>query len=227
MRLQHTLPRVAFLLGSLAAFVLAASQPWLALAQDTWEVGRIVGLHEGTCIRTGPGSSFRAHTRVPEDDWAVMVIDGPRRAEGKEWFDTSREAAGDPSGGTGWVDRSQTDICPADSPAPPPNRGEGDPIKRLRDWWRAQTALVKWLVAVVVMAVVISSWRALSATAFRMLGFFISGIILYLLANVTRHYWQPTWSSWLGQDAPDLALLVALVPVVSWLVGKLRSGMRR
>ena len=68
-----------------------------------WNVGMTIGLRAGTCIREGPGLNYRAHTRVPEDNWTVMVIDGPRQATGKTWYDTSRKAAGDPSGGTGWV----------------------------------------------------------------------------------------------------------------------------
>jgi len=65
-----------------------------------------------------------SHTHVPEDNWAVMVIDGPRIADGAIWWDTSRRAAGDPSGGTGWVrmDQNDTDcFSPAPNPMPAPN----------------------------------------------------------------------------------------------------------
>jgi len=72
-------------------------------------VGNIVYLCEGTLIREGPGNNYYAHTAVPEDDWAVMVIDGPRFADGQVWWDTSRAAAGDPSGGTGWVSVQQAE----------------------------------------------------------------------------------------------------------------------
>jgi len=54
----------------------------------------------------------------------VMVIDGPRIADGAIWWDTSRRAAGDPSGGTGWVrmDQNDTDcFSPAPNPMPAPN----------------------------------------------------------------------------------------------------------
>jgi hypothetical protein len=98
--------------------------------QEDWQVGRIVGLRAGVCIREGPGTAYRAHTQVPEDNWAVMVIDGPRVADGAIWWDTSRRAAGDPSGGTGWVrmDQTDTNCFPSLSdPAPVPN-----PLPELR-----------------------------------------------------------------------------------------------
>ncbi len=72
-----------------------------------WGVGNIVGLCEGTKIHHGPGLAF--HTVVPEDDWAVMVIEEPRIVNGEIWWNTSRFAAGDPSGGTGWVSQSQAE----------------------------------------------------------------------------------------------------------------------
>lgn len=78
---------------------------------DTWARGNIVGLCKGTEIRTGPGKSYRVHTIVPENDWAVKLIDGPRYADGEEWWDTSRREAGDPSGGTGWVSKRQATGC--------------------------------------------------------------------------------------------------------------------
>lgn len=87
---------------------------------DEWGVGNIVGLCRGTEIREGPGFGYRVHTIVPEDNWAVKIIDGPRYVDGEEWWDTSRRAAGDPSGGTGWVYRRQAESCRAPAPTPPP-----------------------------------------------------------------------------------------------------------
>ena len=52
----------------------------------------------------GPGLNYRAHTRVPEDNWTVVVSDGPRTSGGKVWYDTSRKAAGDPSAAQGGCD---------------------------------------------------------------------------------------------------------------------------
>ena len=83
----------------------------MAAAQNTWAVGQIVGLCKGTHIRHGPGYSYDYHTIVPENDWAVKVIDGPRVVDGKTWWDTSRREAGDPSGGTGWVEQGEADSC--------------------------------------------------------------------------------------------------------------------
>jgi len=89
-------------------------------AADTWARGNIVGLCKGTEIRTGPGKGYRVHTIVPENDWAVKLIDGPRYADGEEWWDTSRKAAGDPSGGTGWVSKRQATACKTVPPTQPP-----------------------------------------------------------------------------------------------------------
>ena len=87
---------------------------------DGWAIGNIVGLCRGTEIREGPGFGYRVHTIVPENDWAVKIIDGPRYADGEEWWDTSRREAGDPSGGTGWVYRRQAESCRTPTATPPP-----------------------------------------------------------------------------------------------------------
>ena len=105
------------LLASLASFGVLGNTPVRA---DDWAIGNIVGLCRGTEIREGPGFGYRVHTIVPEDNWAVKIIDGPRYADGEEWWDTSRRAAGDPSGGTGWVYRRQAESCRSPTPTPPP-----------------------------------------------------------------------------------------------------------
>jgi len=86
---------------------------------DDWRVGNIVGLCQGTEIREGPGFGYRVHTIVPENDWAVKIIGGPRYADGEEWWDTSRREAGDPSGGTGWVYKRQATACKTPTAVPP------------------------------------------------------------------------------------------------------------
>ncbi len=105
-----------FMLILLALLPAAIGPPWARA--DDWVVGNIVGLCRGTEIREGPGFGYRVHTIVPENDWAVKIIGGPRYADGEEWWDTSRREAGDPSGGTGWVYRRQAESCRA--PTPPP-----------------------------------------------------------------------------------------------------------
>ncbi len=106
--------RILLIALVLSALVVSSVQA------DDWVVGNIVGLCRGTEIREGPGFGYRVHTVVPEDNWAVKIIDGPRYADGEEWWDTSRRAAGDPSGGTGWVYRRQAESCRAPTPTPPP-----------------------------------------------------------------------------------------------------------
>jgi len=47
-----------------------------------------------------------------------------------------------------------------------------------------------------------------------------------MLMDASRAFWQPLWSplafSLLGPDVPDLALLVAALPLVSWIAGSVR-----
>ncbi len=71
----------------------------------TWQVGQRVGLKSGAEIRDGSGFGYVVHTIVPEDDWLVDIIDGPRYIDGEEWWDISRENLD--GGGTGWVYISQ------------------------------------------------------------------------------------------------------------------------
>ena len=84
---------------------------------DDWIVGNIVGLCKGTEIRYGSSFSYGVHTVVPEDNWPVKIIGGPRYADGEEWWDISRREID--GGGTGWVYRRQAESCK--SPPPPPN----------------------------------------------------------------------------------------------------------
>ncbi len=106
----------------IAAVLISSTPPQVAQAGNGWWVGNIVGLCAGTSIRTGPGYGWGAHTIVPENNWAVKVIGGPRYADGQTWWDTSRREAGDPSGGTGWVSQSDADRCFSNPPpaTPPP-----------------------------------------------------------------------------------------------------------
>lgn len=83
----------------------------LRQSANNWAVGNTVYLCAGTQIRYGPGFGFDVHTTVPEDNWTVVVTDGPRYVDGQIWWDIDRSAAGDPSGGTGWVYQSQADSC--------------------------------------------------------------------------------------------------------------------
>lgn len=102
---------------TIMAMALGIQTP-VAFAQNDWAVGNLIGLCSGTPIHTGPGDNYTIHTYVPENNWTVKVIDGPRTVNGSTWWDTSRKAAGDPSGGTGWVKQSEADSC---------NNGGGGP----------------------------------------------------------------------------------------------------
>ncbi len=201
-----------------------------AHGQNEWQVGHIVGLREGTCIREGPGFRFRAHTRVPENDWAVQIIDGPRTADGRTWYDTSRRAAGDPSGGTGWVDASQTDVCPkseppsapppAPAPAPAPPTSPSDRWHDIERWWNELPSIMKWMGLVLVVAVLMAGTRNGALLKFVLLG--LLALLCYWFADLSRSTWEPMWRTLVGRDAPDLALLFAAVPFLIWFVARLR-----
>jgi hypothetical protein len=228
---------VLILLRILVLGLCVLSQP--AQAQQEWQVGRIVGLRAGVCIREGPGTAYRAHTQVPEDNWAVMVIDGPRVADGAIWWDTSRRAAGDPSGGTGWVrmDQNDTDcFSPAPNPMPAPN-----PLPELRPdvqdsilnqisaWWNRLPSTARLVVGLIGLVI---GLRFLSTVASWVLGLaaeLISAFFIWMLMDDSRAFWQPLWSplafSIPGPDAPDLALLVAALPLVSWITSSVRRLM--
>lgn len=228
MRTSWHKPVRRLVLGLLAALLAAGmmgTPAREARAQEEWEVGLIVGLREGTCIREGPGLQYRAHTRVPENEWAVKVIGGPRQADGLTWYDTSRREAGDPSGGTGWVASSQSDRCPIPTPGQP---AEG--WQRFRDWWGRQGVWVQWTLALVTLAALTMLWRRLAFSLWVLARLVILGAVLYWLADVTRELWEPYWHGLLGSSAPDLAILLALLPTIAWIVPRLMStggGRRR
>jgi len=216
---------------------------WLSLfgygviqAQAGWQVGAIVGLRAGTCIREGPGLSYRAHTRVPEDNWAVRVIDGPRIGDGKTWWDTSRRAAGDPSGGTGWVMEDQTDTdCPlpaAPSPSTPVPPSTGSSwIAQLMALWRGLPDWARWGVAVVLLLLGLRIVGRAVSWLLGLLGALLSSALIWIVLDLTRSFWQPLWlplgRSVLGDNAPDLAFLLALLPLASWVLSTIGGLLRR
>jgi hypothetical protein len=214
-----------------------------------WERGCLVGLRANTCIREGPGYGFRAHTRVPEDNWTVKVIDGPRTANGKVWWDTSRKAAGDPSGGTGWVTQEQDDMdCassnlaqnppipnpqPPISPALPSQPATVDLLdfSWLASLWRGLPALAKWTLVVVALLCVPALWRLIGGKVMHLIGAMLLALVLWIVADSTRDFWSDTWASLgntlFGAERPDLALLLASVPLVGWALSILRSAIWR
>ena len=210
--------RVVF---TLIVFILIALIPLSAAAQTGgWQIGEMVRLKKGVCIREGPGFSYRAHTKVPVDDWEVVVIDGPRRADGHIWYDTSRKKAGDPSGGTGWVayDQSDRDCPEAEQHVRLPNVTlPSAPKSRFR---LGGYSLVQWLWIILILAAVVWLWRVIAPSIWLLLYFGISGLALWFVMNLIRPWWQDTWWRLAGPNAPDLAILVALLPVASWLVNR-------
>jgi hypothetical protein len=204
--------------------------------QEDWQVGRIVGLRAGVCIREGPGTAYRAHTQVPEDNWAVMVIDGPRVADGAIWWDTSRRAAGDPSGGTGWVRMDQTDTnCfpslsdPAPVPNPLPELRPDIPdsvLDQISAWWNGLPSAARGVVGLIGLVIGLRFLGTVAGWVLGLAAALISVFFVWMLMDASRAFWQPLWSplafSLLGPDVPDLALLVAALPLVSWIAGSVR-----
>lgn len=224
--------------GFIAALLLSSITLSAALAQVPWAQGQIVGLRAGTCIREGPGSGYRAHTRVPEDEWAVMVIGGPRFADGRTWWDTSRRAAGDPSGGTGWVaeDQSDTDCATSGTSSQggaaqqsPPSSSNSDisapqpPVSEfevIRVWWYQQPALVKWAVAVIALLLAPALWRLIGGAVMEAIAALFVALAIWTVLDLTRPIWQDLWlglaGPLFGGDIPDLALLLGVMPLASW-----------
>lgn len=231
-------------------FLLCVISVRLAFGQDpNWNVGKTIGLRAGTCIREGPGFTYRAHTRVPEDNWTVKIIDGPRTADGLIWWDTSRNAAGDPSGGTGWVTQAQTDTncdytAPPVQPSTPPAISptatsfvppafptiNQDLFEQVKRWWYQQAAMTKWVVAVVALLAFSTLWRFAGSVIIEFIGAIFLALVIWVLLNLTRAVWQDGWNSLaaplFGGDVPDLALLVSALPLASWLFSVILRSLR-
>lgn len=233
-RIWHDLIVIYMAMLILSVFSLA-----LMAQGQTWERNKLIGLSAGTCIREGPGFRYRAHTRVPEDNWTVMIIDGPRKADGLTWWDTSRKAAGDPSGGTGWVTQDQSDTnCdyvippvqpttsapenPDNVPINPPTTPitDQDLIRQAQTWWYQQPALIKWGIAVLALLFISLLWRLVGGIIIELISTTVLALVIWVLLNLTRPIWQDVWQSLaypiFGGDVPDLALLLAVLPLASW-----------
>lgn len=222
------------------------------IQSNDWRVGNLVGLCQGTEIREGPGvDDFCYHTVVPENNWTVKVIGGPiTTGDGRTWYDTSRREAGDPSGGTGWVNIQQADRCPAPSDGgdrcvagpggttaqPTSTTDEDGPrdanviIKLFNDilrWWSSQPLPVKIAVVVIAAILLPMSARLSSFGSKRLVGLaraILWGIILGGIADLTRPTWEATWRSIAGgASGIDLAMVLLLLPVLFWAFGLIAS----
>lgn len=90
-----------------------------APSNEQWQVGARVELCAGAQIRSGSGFSYPTHTIVPENNWQVEIIDGPRNNGGVTWWNISRKNID--GGGTGWVYFEQAGLCNSNNdeiPAP-------------------------------------------------------------------------------------------------------------
>jgi hypothetical protein len=218
---------------------------------NNWTVGQNVGLSKGTQIREGPNMTFCFHTIVPEDNWTVQVIGGPTTdSAGNTWYNTSRAAAGDPSGGTGWVRQAQADASPApkDPGTACPNSQAlraGLPITietpkfllDLKTWWSGQVLPVKIgvLVGALLLLIVVMRWADTDGRAGgvngAVLGFaraILVGILLAGVADLTRSIWLSYWQSIAGgYSGIDPALVLLVLPVMWYVVSLILSAVGR
>lgn len=83
-----------------------------------WQVGSRIGLCAGAQIRSGSGFSYPTHTIVPENNWQVEIIDGPRNNGGVTWWNISRNNID--GGGTGWVyfEQASLENCKSQKESP-------------------------------------------------------------------------------------------------------------
>jgi len=244
--------RVALLLlPLLLGFGVLLLAPAPVAAQNDWRIGNIVYLTKGTQIWTAPtfGNGSCYHTVVPVDDWAVKVINGPRTADGRTWYDTSRQAAGDPSGGTGWVNIEQVDQHPnvLDSGRYCPPGGSSGPISggpttspggtttddkkggiwefitSLFTWWRGQVLAVKIGVVVVALFLLPLSMRLRALGSPLVVGLaraILWGVVLGGLADLTRPIWEVNWLALPPNYRPfDPAIALLFLPLGWWAFG--------
>lgn len=76
-------------------------EPPITRSSGGWQVGARVGLCAGAQIRSGSGFSYPTHTIIPENNWQVEIIDGPRNSDNVTWWNISRKNID--GGGTGWI----------------------------------------------------------------------------------------------------------------------------
>lgn len=76
-------------------------EPSITRSNGGWQVGAKVGLCAGAQIRSGSGFSYPTHTIIPENNWQVEIIDGPRNSDNVTWWNISRKNID--GGGTGWI----------------------------------------------------------------------------------------------------------------------------
>jgi hypothetical protein len=211
---------------------------------NDWQVGSIVELSKGTQIRQGPGFGYCFHTIVPEDNWAVRIISGPRTSDGRAWYDTSRKAAGDPVGGTGWVNVDQADShpavtepgtwCPGFGPSASVGPGSNSRTSEPSRWppqfllviinlWLNLSLPVKALVLVVGLVLLPASTKLRMFGSLALVSFaraILWGIVLGGIADLTRPLWEPSWLALpTSYRILDPALVLLFLPLGWWAFG--------
>jgi hypothetical protein len=237
-----------YLLLVLLAPVLMGASSFAPLDQkNNWTTGSNVGLAKGTQIREGPSFNFCYHTVVPENNWTVQVIGGPATdTSGNIWYNTSRAAAGDPSGGTGWVRQAQ-----ADSSSPPHDPGTACPnsqasattgklrigvpdfLVQIQIWWTGQALAIKIgvLVGALLLLILVMRWGDTDSKAggvnASVLGFvraILIGILLGGVADLTRPIWESSWASIAGDlQGLDPAIVLFVLPLMWFIVNLVLS----
>ncbi|MDQ2807779.1 MAG: hypothetical protein M3Z04_12860 [Chloroflexota bacterium] len=233
---------IAFGVGPVYAQVFTPAR-----AND-WQVGNTVYLSRGTQIWVAPDLANSCyHTVVPVDNWEVKVTGGPRGndKDRRTWYDTSRRAAGDPSGGTGWVNIEQVDQRPGVQDAgrycPPGGSTTVSPTStptRIVDsrWppqividiiqrWQAAPLLLKIGILALALLLLSQTPRLRVFGSAALLGFaraILWGIILGGATDLLRPLWEVPWLNLpAGYRAFDPALVALVLPLLWWGFGYL------
>ena len=84
--------------------------------------------------------------------------------------------------------------------------------------------MMKWIVALVALALLVMIWRRVGSHLISLVFAIIGALLLIWLMDGIRGVWQGPWHDLVGADAPDLALLVGAIPLISWLLGLVRRS---
>jgi hypothetical protein len=135
------------------------------------------------------------------------------------------------------MDQTDTNCFPpSPNSAPEPNPLpalspdiQGSILDQISAWWNGLPSAARGVVGLIGLVI---GLRFLSTVAGWVLGLaaaLISAFFVWMLMDASRAFWQPLWSplafSLLGPDVPDLALLVAALPLVSWVTSSVRRLM--
>jgi hypothetical protein len=103
-------------------------------------------------------------------------------------------------------------------------------LERLRIWWFQQSATMKWGVAVVALLAISVLWRLVGGIVMELVSAILLAVFIWIVLNLTRPFWQEIWGELAAPifagDVPDLALLLAALPLASWTFSLVLRALR-